>query len=44
MFETNFVEKIRTQILCSKTFFFQKPCLLRSNVEKYVKAGRPQMT
>ena len=38
MFQTIFVEKIKTHILCSKTFFFfffQKSCCWRDNVEKY---------
>jgi hypothetical protein len=34
MFKTKVVEKIKTHILCSITFF-RKSCLLRDNVEKY---------
>jgi hypothetical protein len=39
MFQTKVVEKIKTHILCSVTFF-QKSCRLRDNVEKYGKARR----
>jgi hypothetical protein len=35
MFQTKFVEKIKTHILCSITFFFRKSWLLWDNVEKY---------
>jgi len=28
MFQTKFVEKIKTHILCSVTFFFRKSCRL----------------
>jgi len=34
-----FVEKIKTHILCSITFFF-KSCRLLDNVEKYCRAGQ----
>jgi hypothetical protein len=34
MFQTKVVEKIKTHILCSITFF-RKSCRLRDNVEKY---------
>jgi hypothetical protein len=37
MFGTKVVEKIKTQILCSITFF-RKSCRLRYNVEKYGRA------
>jgi hypothetical protein len=37
MFQTKFVQKIKTHILCSKTFSRQF-CRLRDNVEKYGKA------
>jgi hypothetical protein len=37
MFRTKFVEKIKTQIVCSKTFH-RKSCRLWDNVEKYVRA------
>jgi hypothetical protein len=39
MLQTNVVEKNRTHILCSITFFF-KSCLLRSNVEKHCIDGQ----
>jgi len=35
MFQTKFVEKIKTHILYSITLFFRKSCLLWNNVEKY---------
>ena len=37
MFQTNVVEKIKTHILCSVTFFL-KSCRLRDNMEKYCRA------
>jgi len=37
MFQTEFVEKIKTHILCSETFP-RKLCRLWDNVEKYGKA------
>jgi hypothetical protein len=40
MFQTNVVEKIKTHILCSITFSFQKSCTLWGNVEKYCTAGQ----
>jgi len=40
MFQTTVVEKIKTHILCSKTFFFRKSCLLWDNVQKYCRAGQ----
>jgi len=43
MFQTKVVEKIHTHILCSVTIFW-KPCHLWDNLEKYHRAGRPQMT
>jgi hypothetical protein len=39
MFQTKVVEKIKTHILFSVTFF-QKPCRLWDNVEKYCRAGQ----
>jgi hypothetical protein len=39
MFQTKVVEKIKTHILCSVTFF-QKSCLLWDNVEKLVRVGQ----
>jgi len=37
-FQTKFVEKIRTNILCPVTFFFRKSCHLWANVAKYCRA------
>ena len=34
------VEKIKTYIICSRTFFSEKSCLLWDNVEKYGRAGQ----
>jgi hypothetical protein len=34
-FQKNFVEKIKTHILCSKSFFFTKMVLIKRSVEKY---------
>ena len=39
MFQTKFVEKIKTHILYSVTFF-RKSCRLWENVEKYCTAGQ----
>jgi hypothetical protein len=39
IFQTKFVEKIKTHILCSLTFF-RKSCRLWDNVEKYGKARK----
>jgi hypothetical protein len=45
MFRTTAVEKIKTQILCSKKLFFpRKSSRLRDNVESIVERCRPQMT
>jgi len=43
MLQTEIVEKIKTHILCSVTFFFFSPrklCRLLDNVEKYCRAGQ----
>jgi hypothetical protein len=40
MFQTKFVDKVKTHILCSLNFF-QKSCRLWDNVEKYGKARQP---
>jgi len=40
MFQTKFVEKIRTHILCSTYIFPEKSFRLRDNVEKYCRAGQ----
>jgi hypothetical protein len=37
------VEKIKTRILCSVTFFFRKSCHIWDNVKKFVERCRPQM-
>jgi len=39
MFQTKVVEKIKTHILCSVTFF-RKECRLLDNVEQYCTAGQ----
>jgi len=39
MFQTEVVQKIKTDILCSVTFFLQS-CHLWDNVEKYCRAGQ----
>jgi len=39
MFQPKVVEKIKTHILCSMTFF-RKSCCLWDNVEKYCRAGQ----
>jgi hypothetical protein len=39
-FQTNVLEDIKTQISCSKTFFFRKSCRLLDNVKKYCRAGQ----
>ena len=45
MFQAEVIEKIKTHILWSVTFFPpRKSCRLWDNVEKYGRAGRPQMT
>jgi hypothetical protein len=46
MLQATLVEKIKTHILCSATFFFRKSFCLCYNVEKYCAAerSRPQMT
>jgi len=41
MFQIKVVEKIKTHILCSVTFF-QKSCFLWDNVENMVQRGRTQ--
>jgi len=42
MFQTKVVEKLKTHILCSVTFFF-KSCRLWDNVESMVERESPQM-
>ena len=40
MFQTKVVEKIKTHILCSITFFFFENRAVCENVEKYCRAGQ----
>ena len=40
MLQTEFVQKIKTHILCSVTHVFRKPYRLRDKVEKYCAAGQ----
>ena len=40
MFQTEIVEKIKTHILWSVTFFFENPTVYEINVEKYCRAGQ----
>jgi len=41
MFQTTFVEEIKTHILyCITFFFFRKSCRLWDNMEKYGRAGQ----
>jgi len=41
MFQTKFVEKMKTHILCSvASFIFRKSCRLWHNVEKHCRAGQ----
>jgi len=42
MFQIKVVEKIKTHILHSVTFF-RKSCLLLANVKNIIERGRPQM-
>ena len=44
MFQKKVVEKLKTHILCSVTFFFRKSYRLRDNVENMVQPDRPQTT
>ena len=44
MFQTNVVEKIRTHILCSITFFLRESCLYEIILKNIVEQGRAQMT
>jgi hypothetical protein len=43
MFRTKFVEKIKTQILCS-VFFFRKSAIYEITWKNIVERNRPQMT
>jgi hypothetical protein len=44
MSQTKVIEKIRTRILCSITFFFRKSCLNEIKWKNIVESGRRQMT
>jgi hypothetical protein len=43
MFHTKFVEKIKTHILCSITFFFENRAVYEIMWKNIVQRGRPQM-
>jgi len=43
MFQTKVVDKIKTHILCSVTFFFRIRCPLCDGVENTVEPDRPQI-
>jgi hypothetical protein len=40
IFQNKFVDKLKTHILCSITFFFRKSCRLYDNVGKFFRAGQ----
>jgi len=40
MFQSKFVERIKTHVLCSIIFPPRKSCFFRDNVEKYGTAGQ----
>ena len=44
MFQTKFVEKIKTHILCSVTFFSEKRALCEVMCKNAVQPDRPQMS
>jgi hypothetical protein len=44
MFQTKFVEKSRTHILCSVTFFFENRVVYEIMWKNIVETDRPQMT
>jgi hypothetical protein len=44
MFQTKVVEKIKTHILCSVTFFFENRAIYEIIWKNIVDRGRPQMT
>ena len=44
MFQTEFVQKIKTHILCSVTFFFENHAVYEKKWKNIVERGRPQMT
>ena len=44
MFHTKFVQKLKTHILCSVTFFFENRAVCEIMWENTVERGRTQMT
>jgi len=44
MFQTKFVEEIKTHILCSVTFFFETRTFYEVMWKNIVERGRPQTT
>ena len=44
MFQTKFVEKIKTHILSSKTFFYESHAVYEIMWKNMLQRGRPQMT
>jgi len=44
MFQTKVVEKVKTQILCSITFFFENRAVCDMMWKNILMMGRPQMT
>jgi hypothetical protein len=44
MFQTKFAENSKTHILCSATFFLEKPAVYEIMWQNIVELGRPQMT
>jgi len=44
MLQTKVVEKIKTHIFCSITFFFETPAIYEIMWKNIVEPGRPQMT
>ena len=47
MFQTEFIEKIKTHILCSITFFLgggEDSCHFLDNVERYLQSDGPKIT
>ena len=42
--KTNIVQKIKTHILCSVTFFFENRAVYEAMWKNVVERGRPQMT
>jgi hypothetical protein len=44
MFQTQFVEKIKTRVLCLKTFLSENRAVCKEVWKNIVEPGRPQMT